>query len=102
MSLEIKTFCPLGAKCEEARDGAIHRCAWYAQVRGFDKNTGGEIDEWRCSMTWIPALLIENSSMQLKTGVAIESFRNEMVQANDTQHKILLAKINIDQKLIEG
>ena len=91
MSLEVKTFCPLGAKCEEARDGAIHRCAWYACVRGTNINTGEEVDEWRCSMNWLPMLLIENSAMQRSTGAAVESFRNEMVKANETTHQALLA-----------
>lgn len=82
MGVEVKTFCPLGAKCEEAKDGMIHRCAWYGRVVGEDKNTGEMVDDWRCSMNWMPTLLIENSAMQRKTGVAIESFRNEMVKDN--------------------
>ena len=82
MSLEIKTVCPLGAKCEEAKDGVIHRCAWYAMVRGINKNTGEEVDDWRCAMNWLPMLMIENSSMQRETGAAVESFRNAMVEGN--------------------
>lgn len=93
MSVEVKSFCPLGAKCEEAKDGVIHRCAWYGRVRGVDKNTGEEIDDWRCSMNWMPTLLIENSAMQLKTGVALESFRNEMVKANESSQQLLLTTV---------
>lgn len=88
--VEEKIFCPLGAKCVEAKDGAIHRCAWHAMVRGVNKNTGEEVDEWRCAMNWMPMLLIENSAMQRETGAAVESFRNEMVEANRTSQQILL------------
>ena len=33
-------------------------------------------------MTWMPLLLVENANMQRQTGAAVESFRNEMVKAN--------------------
>jgi hypothetical protein len=34
--MKIKTVltCPLGAKCEEIKDGAIHRCALYIKLAG--------------------------------------------------------------------
>lgn len=104
-SLPVELVCPLGAKCEEAKDGKVIRCAWYSYVRGYDVNTGNDIDHWECGIKLTPRLLIENSAMQLKTGAAIESFRNEMVQANEVNQKILLASIKeerSDMKLIEG
>lgn len=104
-SVPVESFCPLGAKCEEAKDGKIHRCSWYSYVRGYDVNTGEDIDHWECGIRLTPRLLIENSAMQKKTGVAIESFRNEMVQANEINQKILLASIQDitpDTKVIEG
>jgi hypothetical protein len=91
MSVEVKTFCPLGAKCEEAKDGAIHRCAWFAKVRGVNVNTGEEVDEWGCSMNWMPMLMVENSKHQRDTGHEINVFRNEMVKANQSSQQILLA-----------
>lgn len=93
MSVEVKTFCPLGGTCEEAKDGMIYRCAWYGHVRGVDKNTGKELDDWRCAMNWMPTLLIENSAMQRSTSVAVESFRNEMVKANESSQQLLLATV---------
>jgi hypothetical protein len=36
-------------------------------------------------------LLIENSQQQRQTGAAVESFRNEMVKANETGQQVLLA-----------
>ena len=56
-------------------------------------NTGEEVDDWRCAMNWLPMLLIENSGMQRATSVAAESFRNEMVKANEVNQQVLLAAI---------
>lgn len=87
--MEEKVFCPLGAKCVDAKDGAIHRCAWHVMVRGVNRNTGEEVDDWRCAMNWMPMLMIENSAMQRETGAAVESFRNEMVEANKTSQQLI-------------
>ena len=72
MKLEVGKFCPLiGKDCIQTQ------CAWFTQVRGVDSNTGKEVDEWGCAVTWMPMLLIENSQQQRQTGAAVESFRNE-------------------------
>lgn len=81
--IKVMLSCPLGHKCEEIKDNAIHRCAWYTKLVGENPNTGTKIDEWGCSMSWLPVLLVENSQQQLHTGAAVESFRNEMVKANE-------------------
>lgn len=52
------------------------------QIRGANPNTGADFDEWGCAMAWLPILTIENSQQQRQTGAAVESFRNEMVEAN--------------------
>lgn len=82
--MEIKTelICPLGAKCEEVKDGKIMRCAWFTHIRGTDPNTGKETDEHCCAIAWMPVLLIENSMQQRGTAASIQSFRNEMVKTN--------------------
>lgn len=92
--MEIKTIltCPLGSSCEEIKDGAIHRCAWYTKLAGTNPNTGEQTDESACSMAWLPMLLIENSMQQRSTSAAVESFRNEIVQANQTTQQIMLAQ----------
>jgi hypothetical protein len=59
------------------------------QVRGNHPQTGKEIDEWGCAIAWGPVLMIENSKMQRETGAAVESFRNEMVKANEASVKVL-------------
>ena len=100
--MEIKTVlvCPLGAKCEEIKDGAIHRCAWYTKLAGTNPNTGEQTDEQGCAMSWMPMLLIENSMQQRSTSAAVESFRNEMTSANQTSQQILLAQVQ--QGLLNG
>ena len=35
-------------------------------------------------------LLIENSQMSRQTGAAVESFRNEMVKANESSQRLLV------------
>jgi hypothetical protein len=65
------------------------------KIRGKDPQTSNEIEEWGCSMAWLPVLMIENSQQQRQTGAAVESFRNEMVKANEVSQKVLLATAGI-------
>ena len=90
--LEIEFTCPLGSECEEIRDKKIYRCMWYTKVSGDDPNTGETHDDWSCAISWMPTLQIEMSNTNRQTGAAVESFRNEMVQANkDLNIKIIEA-----------
>lgn len=70
-------------------------CSWFTQIRGHNPNTGEEVDEWGCAITWLPMLMIENSGQQRQTGAAVESFRNEMVKAQQMSQQVLLAATNI-------
>ena len=89
MKLEAKANCPLdGFNPSRQLD-----CAWFMKVRGNNPNTGEEIDDYGCSMAWMPVLLIENSQQQRQTGAAVESFRNEMVKANNVSQQVLRATI---------
>lgn len=63
------------------------------KVRGNNPNTGEEIDDFGCSVAWLPVLMIENSQQQRQTGAAVESFRNEMVKANKVGQQVLLATV---------
>ena len=87
MKIEAKPNCPLNGfePCKELD------CAWFLKIRGTNPNTGAEVDEHGCAMAWMPMLLIENSQQQRQTGAAVESFRNEMVKANETSQQVLLA-----------
>lgn len=84
MRLEQGTYCPLLKK-----ECIGTKCAWFTRVQGYDTNTGKEVDEYQCAIAWMPMLMVENSGQQRQTGAAVESFRNEMVKANENSIKIL-------------
>jgi hypothetical protein len=97
--MEIKpgNYCPLVKE-----DCLQLKCAWFTQVRGKNPNTGKDVDEWACAIAWMPMLMIENSQQQRQTGAAVESFRNEMIKANEVGQKVLLAAAGVPvQNLIE-
>ena len=89
MKLEVKANCPLDGfnPCRQLE------CAWFMKIRGNNPNTGEEVDEYGCSMAWMPMLMIENSQQQRSTGAAVESFRNEMVKSNETSQHVLMATL---------
>ena len=97
MKIESKNQCPLNnfEPCKQLD------CAWFLKIRGANPNTGEDIDEWGCSMSWLPILLIENAQMNRQTGAAVESFRNEMVKANQNSMNILLAASKMNNQAIE-
>lgn len=61
------------------------------KIEGYDMNTGNRVDEWNCAVAMMPMLLVENSGMQRQTGAAVESFRNEMVKANQASQELFIA-----------
>ena len=94
MKIESKNNCPLDNfnPCRQLD------CAWFMKIRGTNPNTGADVDEWGCSMAWLPVLMIENSQQQRQTGAAVESFRNEMVKANEVGQRVLLAAAGVPQQ----
>ena len=87
-------FCPLIKK-----ECIGLKCAWFTQLRGMNPNTGEELDEWGCAVTWMPILAVEIAQKSNQTGAAVESFRNEVVKENQQfynnaiQQGIIPAKI---------
>lgn len=94
MQIESKSNCPLdGFKpCRQLE------CAWFMKIAGTNPNTGKEVEEWGCSMAWLPILMIENSQQQRSTGAAVESFRNEMVKSNEVSQRVLLSAAGVPQQ----
>ena len=85
MELKPGTYCPL------IKEDCIGlQCTWFTQVRGTNPNTGKEVDEWGCAITWLPVLLIENAQQSRQAGAAVESFRNEMVNASQASQALLM------------
>lgn len=98
MKIENGKFCPLIKK-----DCVGLQCNWMVQLRGKHPQTGADIDEWDCSMKWLPVLLIENAKEVRQGAAATESFRNEMVRAQeDMQTRVLPALLgaNANMKVI--
>lgn len=90
MQIKPGTYCPL------IKDDCVGlKCSWFTQMRGTNPNTGQDIDEWGCAVTWLPVLMIENSQQQRQTGAAVESFRNEMAKANQASQALLMASTQL-------
>lgn len=104
--MELKTVfsCPLGHKCQEVKYGEIHQCTWFVKLAGTNPNTGDSVDEHGCAMSWLPVLLIENARTNRGTSAAVESFRNDMVEATNSSQQLLLAtaQLGANLKLIGG
>lgn len=94
MKIEPKNNCPLNnfEPCKQLD------CAWFIEIHGTHPNTGEPLKDWGCSMAMMPMMLIENARQQHSTAAAVESFRNEMVKANEASQKVLLATAGIPQQ----
>lgn len=94
MKIEPKANCPLNnfEPCKQLE------CAWFMEIHGTNPNTGEPIKDWGCAVTWIPMMLIENGRQQHSTASAVESFRNEMVKANEVGQRVLLAAAGVPQQ----
>lgn len=73
------------------------KCNWFIQIRGVDTNTGKDVDEWGCSVAWLPHLLVENANQMRQAGAATESFRNEFVRATEATINTMVAISNQPQ-----
>lgn len=90
MKIEPKPNCPLNnfQPCKEMD------CAWFMKVSGKNPQSDEIIEDWGCAVAWLPLMMIENSQQQRQTGAAVESFRNEMVKANEFSQQVLLSSAN--------
>jgi hypothetical protein len=94
MKIEPKNNCPLNnfEPCKQLD------CAWFIEIHGTHPNTGEPLKDWGCAMAMMPMMLIENARQQHSTASAVESFRNEMVKANESSQRVLLATAGIPQQ----
>lgn len=86
MKIKNGTFCPLIKK-----DCVQLQCAWFTQLRGTHPQTGQDIEEWMCAISAMPLLQIENAKETRQGAAATESFRNEMVRANEKSINLFAA-----------
>ena len=105
MAIDKKTICPLlNSECIEdgaILDGKLCACNFWVHIIGKDPQTGEDVNKGNCAINWVPMLLIENSRYSRETGAAVESFRNEMVKANESNTQVLIAAAKINTNLIE-
>jgi len=87
---ESTYLCPL---FKEKQEDVCHKCGFYTHVRGNHPQTGEELDHWACAIEWLPTLLLESAKETRQTGAAVESFRNEMVKANDVTAQLLFSAV---------
>jgi len=101
--MSIKSTCPLGATCVKTNNSGevLERCAWHILLQGRNPQTDEVIDRWECSIAALPLLLVENIRTVNGVQMATESFRNEMVQANQISHAIAL-KANSTNPLLDN
>lgn len=104
MSLPDKNLrCPATGFQKTCREIIVDwDCPKYVQIRGMDPNSGDPVDRFGCVDSFLPMLLIENSQQQRQTGAAVESFRNEMVRANETSRQMLMQSMTNHTQYLEN
>ena len=73
-------ICPLH---KLSMDQVCHRCPWWYQVRGTNKNTGEEVDEWKCAVAILPLLMVETADKVRQADATMQAMRNEAKAAHD-------------------
>src|SRR5437879_13171225 len=80
--------CPLHRK---PMDEVCHKCPWWLQIRGLNRNTGVEGCNWGCAVGFLPMLLIENACQTRGAAAATEDARNGIVDVFEGLTQSLLA-----------
>ena len=108
MQLKTGDFCPLiNGTCKQ------FECKFWNNIKGTDPQTGKDIEEWECTITMLPFLLLENSQQSRQTAASVEGFRNVnveqtqqltkvMLQAQEIVPAILKESLNNNKGIIEG
>jgi hypothetical protein len=66
---------------------------WYTKVVGMDANTGEQVDDWSCAISWMPMLQVEMSQTNRSQSAALESFRNETVKGQAEFNKLISSRV---------
>lgn len=86
-----QAMCPLWRKpCTKV----CHTCEWYVHLSGKHPQTLAPMDDWKCSIAWLPILHVEHSQMQLRTTETVDALRKEVHQANDQAMVGTLGRLN--------
>jgi hypothetical protein len=74
---------------------AKHDCPKFVKISGVNPNDGQPVDKFGCIDSFMHMLMIENSQQQRQTGAAVESFRNEMVRANESNVAVVKTAVAV-------
>ena len=70
--------CPLHkVDCSEV----CHKCPWWIRIMGKNPQTEEQMDHWSCAVSMLPILMVDNTAVNRGNTVAMESFRNGVVEA---------------------
>ena len=80
-----KVKCPATAFARSCREIVAEcECPKFVSLRGKNPQGGADIESWGCVDSFLPLLLIEIAQQTRQVGAATESFRNEVVKADET------------------
>lgn len=97
MQLKSGNFCPLVGK-----DCIQFECKFWNNIKGTNPQTGEQVDEWECTISMLPFLILEASQQAKQTGAAVESFRNESTKNTQELTKVMLQAQEIVPAILEG
>ncbi len=69
------TVCPLHRKDVSK---VCHTCEWYLLVRGSNPQTGDQIDEWGCAISFMPMMQLESSQQMRQAGASADKVATEV------------------------
>jgi hypothetical protein len=82
---DSKIRCPYTAFARSCREiVAACDCPKFVHVQFTNPQTGELIDKYGCADAFAPLLTILNAQAANQTAAAVESFRNEVVKANES------------------
>jgi hypothetical protein len=86
-----KVKCPATGFAKSCHSPIVTKCTCpkFVHIRGKDPQTGADVDKHGCVDSFLPMLLLENAQMSRQTAAAVESFRNEIVQAERDKQALL-------------
>jgi hypothetical protein len=87
--MEIKIFNQCREECEFSKKNVLYRCRHYIHLEGKNPQTGEITNEWNCTFSWIPILLVGMSKNIFGLTQAVESSRNETNLRQDVSNAAL-------------
>lgn len=99
------TYCPLWRRDVSK---VCHTCEWYIKLEGTHPQNGSRIDEWGCSIAFMPILQIESSQQSRQAGASadkvateVRKFHQSMVGLNNVMLAVANSKDNDQDNLLD-